>query len=64
MKFADYILSALFPFRLGRLESVDHAVPPSHDPQELPPIEGAVGKAVEKKYKDAIDRHWRTIASN
>lgn len=58
MKFLVYILSTFFPVRLGHLESVDHAVPPSHDPQELPPIEGACGRAVEKKYRDAIHRHW------
>jgi hypothetical protein len=56
MKFLiEEILSTLFPFRLGQLDSVDRVAPPS---QELSPIEGACGQATEKKFKDAIDRHW------
>lgn len=59
MKFTTYILSVLFPVRLGHLDSTDYAVPPSN---ELPPIEGACGHAAEKKYKDGIDRHWSEVS--
>ena len=56
MKFLlEDILSYFFPVRLGRLNSVDRVAPPS---QEWTPAEGSVGQAVEKKFKDGIDRHW------
>jgi hypothetical protein len=60
-QFVEWILSVLFPVRLGQLDSVDRVNKPqqSIDPHELPASEdGVVVTARGKRYRDAIDRHW------